>query len=59
MMGSDPKGFSYTVSRRQIVEYRTWPISRRLAWLLAGNKLRKSLPENTIRIQDAFRNGER
>jgi hypothetical protein len=52
------KGFSHTVSQEQIDAYRTWPIERRLQWLLLGNHLRKSLPKKTIEIQEAFRRGE-
>lgn len=51
-------GFSYYVDRAHMEEYRTWPIERRLAWLLEGNKLRRSLPPETIAIQEAFRRGE-
>ena len=58
-MAPSRKGFFYRVTERQIMEYRTWPIARRLEWLLSGNKLRKSLPEKTILIQDAFRKGEK
>jgi hypothetical protein len=49
------KGFSYTVSREQIDEYRRWPLDRRLQWLFLANKMRKSLPQKTIEIQEAFR----
>jgi hypothetical protein len=52
------RGFSYTVSRRQIEEYRTWPVERRLRWLFLGNKLRQSLPKEKVAIQEAFRRGE-
>jgi hypothetical protein len=52
------KGFYYHVSRDQIEEYRTWPYSRRLEWLLAGNRLRMALPRRIIEIQDLFRQGE-
>lgn len=48
-------GFTYTVSREQIDEYRTWPLDRRLKWLFQANKMRKLLPKKTIEIQDAFR----
>jgi len=58
-MASSRKGFSYRVTERQIIEYRSWPITRRLQWLFSGNKLRKSLPDKTILIQDAFRKGEK
>jgi hypothetical protein len=50
-------GFSYSVSRAQLEEYRTWPYERRLKWLLMGNLLRKSLPGKTIELQEAFRKG--
>jgi len=49
------KGFSYTVSRKQILEYRTWPMERRLKWLLLGNNLRKDMPAKTIALQEKFR----
>ena len=52
------KGFSYTVSREQIDEYRKWPLDRRLKWLLLGNKMRKCLPPKTIDLQEAFRQGK-
>jgi len=49
------KGFTYTVSKEQLDEYRAWSIERRLKWLFLGNKLRKSLPQKTIEIQESFR----
>jgi hypothetical protein len=52
------KGYSYFVGREQIEQYKAWPLKRRLAWLLEGNKLRKNLPEKTIAFQDAFRQGK-
>jgi hypothetical protein len=52
------KGFSYTVSREQIDEYRRWSIDRRLQWIFQGNKMRKSLPKKTTDIQEAFRQGK-
>jgi hypothetical protein len=52
------KGFYYHVSREQIEEYSTWPYSRRLEWLLAGNRLRQALPRRIVEIQDLFRRGE-
>jgi len=52
------KGFSYSVSREKINEYRSWPLERRLKWLLLSNKMRKSLNSKTIEIQDAFRSGK-
>jgi hypothetical protein len=57
-MSDKPKGYSYLVGRDQIERYREWPVIRRLAWLLEGNKLRKNLPKRTIAIQDAFRQGK-
>lgn len=51
------RGFSYTVSREQIHEYRKWPIDRRLKWLFYANKLRNSLDPKTIELQNAFREG--
>ncbi len=57
-MGKDRKGFSYTLTREQIEEYRKWPIERRLQWLLWGNKMRKGLPKKTIEIQELFREGK-
>jgi hypothetical protein len=55
MMAEQKKGFTYTVSREQIIEYRTWPLDRRLKWLFHANKMRKTLPKKTIEIQEAFR----
>ncbi len=48
-------GFTYTVSREQMDEYRTWSLDRRLKWLFHANKMRKLLPQKTIEIQEAFR----
>jgi hypothetical protein len=53
-----PKGFTYYIDPAQIEAYRKWPLSRRLSWLLEGNKLRKGLPGKTIAIQEAFRHGK-
>jgi len=58
MMTQQTKGFTYTVSREQIDEYRTWPLERRLQWLFQANKMRKTLPKKTIEIQEAFRQGK-
>ena len=52
------KGFYYHVSQAQIEEYRTWSYTRRLEWLLAGNRLRQALPRRIVEIQDLFRRGE-
>jgi hypothetical protein len=52
------RGFTYSVSREQILEYRTWPQERRLKWLLLANKMRRSLPLRTIQFQEAFRQGK-
>ena len=57
-MEQEKKGFSYTVRREQIAEYRKWSIERRLQWLFLANKMRKYLPKRTIEIQEAFRKGE-
>jgi hypothetical protein len=54
-MTGQRKGFTYTVSREQMEEYRKWPLDRRLKWLLQANKMRKFLPKKTIEIQEAFR----
>jgi hypothetical protein len=54
-MTGQKRGFTYTVSREQIIEYRTWPLARRLKWLFLANKMRKLLPQKTIEIQEAFR----
>jgi hypothetical protein len=51
-------GFTYTVSREQMDEYRTWPLDRRLKWLFQANKMRRLLPKKTIEIQEAFRQGK-
>jgi hypothetical protein len=57
-MTEQKKGYTYTVSREQIDEYRTWPLDRRLKWLFQANKLRRFLPKKTIEIQEAFRQGK-
>ncbi len=54
----EKKGFSYILTKEQIEEYRFWPIERRLKWLFFANKMRKYLPQNTIEIQEAFRQGK-
>jgi hypothetical protein len=54
-MRKQNRGFSYAVNREQIEEYRRWPIERRLQWLFLANKMRKSLPKKTIKLQEAFR----
>jgi hypothetical protein len=54
-MSEQKKGFTYTVSREQMDEYRTWPLDRRLKWLFQANKMRRLLPKKTIEIQEAFR----
>jgi len=46
------------LTEEQIEEYRSWPMERRLEWLLLENKLRKMLPARTIEIQEAFRQGK-
>ena len=48
-------GYAGMVSRQTIEEYRKWPMERRLRWLMAGIRLRRSLPEKTVALQDAFR----
>ena len=57
-MDNQRKGFSYFVERDQIERYRKWHLEKRFKWLLLGNKLRKNLPEKTIAIQNAFRQGK-
>ena len=57
-MSDKAKGYSYFIGREQIEQYKAWPVIRRLAWLLEGNKLRKNLPEKTIALQEAFRQGK-
>ncbi len=57
-MEEEKKGFTYFVSDEQLKEYGSWPVKRRLEWLLMGNKLRKLLPKKTIEIQEAFRQGK-
>jgi hypothetical protein len=52
------KGFTYTVSKEQMDDYRKWPVERRLKWLYFANKMRKSLPRKTIEIQELFRSGK-
>jgi len=51
-------GFTYSVSKEQIDDYRKWPLDRRLKWLFYLNKMRKLLPPKTIKIQEAFRQGK-
>jgi hypothetical protein len=55
MMTEQKKGFTYTVSRGQMDEYRKWPLDRRLKWLFQANKMRRLLPKKIIEIQEAFR----
>jgi len=57
-MSQEAKGFAYSVTREQLDRYRKWPVERRLQWLLAANKMRKSLPARTIQLQDDFRNAK-
>ena len=57
-MSAKGKGFYYSVNRDQIERYRKLSLEQRLKWLILGNKLRKSLPERTISIQNAFREGK-
>jgi len=57
-MEEQKKGFTYTVSKEQLEDYRTWPIERRLKWLYLANKMRRSLPRKTIEIQELFRGGK-
>jgi hypothetical protein len=54
-MTEQKKGYTYTVSREQIDEYRSWPLDRRLKWLFQANKMRRFLLRKTIEIQEAFR----
>jgi hypothetical protein len=58
MMSGKGKGFYYKVNRDQIKRYRKLSLEQRLKWLIYGNKLRKSLPEKIISIQNAFREGK-
>lgn len=51
-------GFTYSVSKEQLDEYRTWPIERRLKWLFYANKMRRCLPRKTVEIQELFRSGK-
>jgi len=57
-MAQHHRGFSYTVDREQIEEYRKWPLDRRLKWLFLANKMRRFLPRKTIDLQEAFRQGK-
>lgn len=57
-MENQGKGFSYTVSKEQLDDYRKWPVERRLKWLYLANKMRKSLPRKTVEIQELFRSGK-
>jgi hypothetical protein len=56
-MPSKRKGFSYTVNENQIAEYRRWPVERRLKWLFEGNKIRRYLPQKTLKLHEEFRKG--
>ena len=51
-------GFRYHLTPQQLEEYGKWSLERRLAWLLAANRMRRSLPRKSREIQDAFRRGE-
>lgn len=51
-------GFDHYVDDEKLREYRSWPVERKLAWLMAGLKLRQLLPERVRDIQDKFRRGE-
>ena len=55
MMENKLTGYSYFVDQDRIEEYCKWTLERRLRWLYYGNKLRKSLPEKTIQLQERFR----
>jgi hypothetical protein len=55
IMTEKRRGFTYTVSREQMDEYRKWPLDRRIKWLLLANKMRRHLPKKAIEIQEAFR----
>lgn len=57
-MEDQEKGFTYTVSKEQLDNYRKWPIERRLKWLYFANKMRRFLPKKTIEMQELFRSGE-
>ena len=57
-MEEGKKGFTYTVGKEQIEDYRKWPLKRRLQWLFISNQMRKSLPSRTIELQEAFRQGK-
>lgn len=48
-------GFYYFVNKKTLKEYKNWNIERKLEWLYLGNLLRKSLPPETIKIQEMFR----
>lgn len=56
-MNETGRGFTYHLDWDVIEEYRSWPAERKLAWLMAGNRLRAALPERIRAIQDAFRHG--
>ncbi len=57
-MDPNPKGFVHIPDPALVAEYGKWPLERRLAWLLAGNKLRRMLPRRVWDIQDRFRRNE-
>jgi hypothetical protein len=57
-VGKPDRGFAYTVDKKQVDDYRKWPMERRVRWLLLGNRLRKSLPQKTKDLHDAFRQGK-
>jgi hypothetical protein len=58
MKEAQNKGFTYTVSKEQVDEYRKWSLDRRLNWLFQANKMRRLLPKKTVEIQEAFRQGK-
>lgn len=59
MKSKKKRGFSYYVPMEKILEYRKWPIEKRLEWLYEANKLRNLLPEEIVRKQEQFRKGIR
>lgn len=55
MKKSVKRGFVYRVSDEMLTDYKNKPVELRLAWLYAGNVLRKACPENIKLLHDKFR----
>lgn len=52
-------GYTYTVTMKQIREYKALPIEMRLEWLEEANRfLWEAMPEKNKKIREALRKGE-